>query len=193
MTSLWHTAPLTLVLALVAPACSDDDSSDAPTSPDAGSTQREVQQPAAADGCRRHALEPDLVRTPFVGAGVHAGSVEPGQYLFATTYLRLRADQAELFQNLVGPVIADVSARPGLIAWATAQSAACGTARTITVWRDETAMLEFVVGQPHAKAMQSIYDISRGGSVAAQWMGSEATASWEAAAEHLETTDREAY
>jgi hypothetical protein len=187
-----YLAYLTLILALLAAACSEDDPKAA--APDAGSPMTETSPSATdGDGCTRDELESDMERMPFAGPGVRDGAIEPGNYLMATTYLRLRADQTALFQELVGPVIADISTRSGLVALTTARSQECGTARTLTVWRDEAAMLEFVVGEAHGKAMQSIHDLSRGGSVAAHWTGDQAATSWDVAAEHLATTDRPEY
>lgn len=187
-----YPACLTLILALLASACSDDDPNAA--APDAASPMTETSPSVSdADGCRRDELESDVQLMPFAGPGVRDGAIEPGNYLMATTYLRLRADQTALFQQLVGAVIADIRMRSGLVALTTARSEECGTARTLTVWRDEAAMLEFVVGEAHGKAMQSIHDVSRGGSVAAHWTGDQAAASWDAAAEHLATTDRPEY
>jgi len=183
-----------LFVALCLQACNDDDTT--ASAPEAGSTVSAAKPDAPApsdDGCVRHTLEADMQSMPFAGPGVRHGALVPGQYLMATTYLRLRGDRSELFNELVGPVVADITTRDGLIALRTASSEACGVARTLTVWRDEAAMLEFVVGKPHARAMQSIYDLSRGGSVAAQWTGDQSAASWEAAAEHLATTDHAEY
>jgi hypothetical protein len=192
MISLRHSTCLILTFTSLALACSDDDP--AAAAPDAGSAVRETPpENHAAERCKRDALESDLAYMPLTGPAVRDGAIEPGEYLMATTYLRLRADQSAVFQELVGPVIADISTRSGLVALTTASSSECGTARTLTVWRDEVAMLEFVVGEAHAKAMGSIHDISRGGSVAAQWTGDESTATWDAAAQHLATTDRAEY
>ena len=183
-----HSVHLSLILALLASACSDDDAR--AVVPDAGDSPPAA---SALDGCERDELESDLQSMPFVGPGVRDGAIERGEYLMATTYLRLRADQSALFQQLVGPVIADITTRSGLVALSTARSMQCGTARTLTVWRDEASMLEFVVGEAHGKAMESIHDLSRGGSVTAHWTGDQAAATWDAAAEHLATTDRPEY
>jgi hypothetical protein len=192
MSSLWHSASMTLVLALFLQACNGDDV--AADESEAGNPVRAAEAATSEDDdCVRHVLESDLEPMPFAGPGVRDGAIAPGQFMIATTYLRLRADQSQLFQELTGAVIEDIVGRAGLIAIGTASSAACGTARTLTVWRDETAMLDFVVGKAHAKAMQSNHDISRGGSVAAEWMGDQASASWEAAAEHLANTDHQEY
>ena len=48
---------------------------------------------------------------------------------------------------------------------ATSNSESCGTARTLTVWESEDAMLDFVLGDAHTAAMAETARISRGGSL----------------------------
>jgi heme-degrading monooxygenase HmoA len=156
--------------------------------PDAG--QPGSDSSSAADrfpGCSRGELEPDFENLPF------SAPIPPGEYLISTTYLELEPDQDALFQEVLGPVIAELQSRSGLVGVALGQSSACSSARTLTVWRDEAAMLEFVVSEAHAKAMQSSSKLSRGGSMAAHWHGDQAAATWDAAAEHLATSDRRMY
>jgi hypothetical protein len=61
------------------------------------------------------------------------------------------------------------------------------------VWRDDAAMLEFVIGDAHSTAMQAVSELSRGGSVVTHWSGDEKTAAWKSASEHLARDDGPEY
>lgn len=147
----------------------------------------------AFEGCDRGRVEDDLQAAPLAGSAVRGGTLAPGQYLVGTTYLQLEPDKAERVNELVGPVLADLDERDGLLAMALGTSRSCGAARTLTVWRDEAAVFEFVVGVPHARAMQEIDDVSRGGSVATHWAGDETAVSLAAAATHLASDDLQSF
>ena len=70
-----------------------------------------------------------------------------------------------------------------------ATSASCGTGRTLAVWRDEAAMLEFVASTAHIEAMTSVSEISTGHSIAIHWTTSDPSSiTWEDAASRLATS-----
>lgn len=170
--------------ALALSACGDDGS---PARPDAAG----ASEPLASDAgsaptqeCERGALESDLQAAPLAGPGLVNGALPPGRYVFSTTYLRLRPEPAaqQRFGALMEPIMADLMARPGLLAVALGVSAQCGTARTFTVWQDEVAMLDFVTGEAHGAAVAAVGEVSRGGSLVTHWLGEEDDADWSVAA-----------
>ena len=61
----------------------------------------------------------------------------------------------------------------------------CNTARTLSVWRDDVAMLEFSASPAHRAAVAASSQLNRGDSVVMHWTGDETQASWKAAAQKL--------
>jgi heme-degrading monooxygenase HmoA len=167
-----------------------------------GATNTTAPQAAVAPGarCTRTALEADIeYGMPLTGPGVDPATGKlvappPAGYVASTTYLALKSDAASnaRFQELVGPVISDLQHQPGLRALQVSNSKECTTARTLTVWQDEAAMLAFVSGSAHAAASAGIAEISRGGSAVVHWHAMTLDqASWSYAAERLSTASAE--
>jgi hypothetical protein len=204
---------LCFAIASLSWACADDAAQDAlpnendepgadsatpePETPDAATADAALADAAVVpdDGCREDELEADMPRTPLAGDDVVDGAVPAGSYAISSTYLRLPEGEAarERFFALVGPVLADLTTREGAVASALALSASCNTARTLTVWRDQDAMYEFVAGEAHLAAMAAVGEVSRGGSIAKHWLGDESEANWDSAAEQLGAFDGRTY
>ena len=134
--------------------------------------------------CTKFALEADGRDTP---------RIEPlpaGQYVVSTTYLRLhhtKSTQA-LLTELTTPMESDLRAN-GVVRQTTRLSAACNTARTLTVWKSEADMYRFVASPSHAKAMGRVSELSRGNSITTHWSADERGATWEKATEMLSADD----
>lgn len=150
--------------------------------------------------CTRAVLEADIqYATLLTGSGVDPGTGRlvappPSGYAVSTTYLALKRDAASRarFQQLLGPVTSDLRHQPGLRAVQVSSSKDCVTARTLTVWQDEAAMLAFVSGTAHGNASAGIAEVSRGGSAVAHWHATTADqASWVYAAQQLSTPSAE--
>lgn len=160
---------------------------------------RQPQAPPSGDaatdfaGCTRGTLEPDFESAPLAGPAVREGALPPGQYLISSTYLQLRPAQGARFQQLLGPVMADLSSRAGLLAIALGNAPSCSVARTLTVWRDDAAMLEFVIGEAHSAAMSAVGELSRGASSVTHWSGDQDSVNWRSAAEQLRADDGPLY
>ena len=201
---------LTAVALSVSACASDDDAATArPTdegAPESAAAIADGALPEAAPtettsagstpaGCERGTLEPDFASLPMDGPGMDDGVLRAGAYLFSTTYLQLKSDDAnrQLFDELTGPVIIDLRTRAGLQAVALGNSEACGVVRTLGVWQDEVAMMEFVTGAAHAAAMVRVDELSRGGSATTHWLGDETTADWAFAARQLAASDGPLY
>jgi heme-degrading monooxygenase HmoA len=153
---------------------------------------------SAADdpACTVAGLEPDLRPTAFAGSAVGAdGALVPGQYVFSTTALRMKrtAASAARFRQAMELITPALQTQSGLLAQATATSERCNVARTLTVWRDEASMYAFVRGAAHRAAVQSVGEISRGGSRVTHWNGSAAEATWANAAQVLEASTGPSY
>jgi hypothetical protein len=143
--------------------------------------------PSATDPCQRGTLEADFMGSPLAGPGVTNGVLAPGRYVFSSTYLRLRPEPAAQmrFGQFMGPISADLRTRAGLVAYSAGTSASCGTARTLTVWRDEMAMYDFVSSPAHGAAVMGVAEVSRGGSVVTHWSGAATEATWAAGARQV--------
>ena len=76
--------------------------------------------------------------------------------------MQLKPGAGPEFMQLVGPVVASLQMQPGMVGNRFAQSATCGSARTLVVWSDLESMYNFVTGPVHGAAMPKIGDISRG-------------------------------
>jgi len=152
---------------------------------------------AAADdsfaGCAPGTIEADMNAAPLAGPGVHDGVLEPGEYIVSSTYLQLKQDALGHFQELLEPIETDLASREGVVALSFGGSAACGTARTLAVWRDEAAMFAFVTGEAHSAAVDAIGALSRGGSVVTHWSGDQSSATWPSAAAQLAADDGPTY
>jgi heme-degrading monooxygenase HmoA len=124
-----------------------------------------------------------LVVQPLAGPGwdPETGLVDPDQesYVASSTMIMVKPDQQGLFFELVGAVNEQIMATDGFVAMSLATDAECGWARTMTIWRDETAMYSFVVNGAHADAMNRTGEVAITGKVTS-WpiMASEMPPTW---------------
>lgn len=124
--------------------------------------------------CVAHTLEDDAMLDSNLGemGDVSKWGPLPPNAIVAGTYLKLKPgeDVMEVFGQINGPIIAELS-KPakGLMGLSVMFSPSCGTARTLTVWASEQEMLDFVMGEAHAKAIQRVGEVSRGGSITHTW------------------------
>jgi heme-degrading monooxygenase HmoA len=142
----------------------------------------------SGDGCVRDTLEPDFGSDPLQGPGVDAeGNLAPGTYIVSSTYIHQKGtpESEAKFQELEGPIVGALQNQPGLVAFRLGISASCSTGRTLTVWKDEEAMYQFVGSPAHVEAMARIGEVSRGDSVATSWHDDERGATWEKALARL--------
>jgi hypothetical protein len=180
-------------------ACSSDSDSDSDSASDpesASATENQQATPSLAfAGCERGMLEADFLAPPLAGPALRDGALPPGEYLVSSTYLQLdpAAGPQQLFNDLIIPVATDLQTRPGLLALSLGQSKGCGVARTLAVWQDEMAMLNFVASPAHTAAMSRVTDISRGGSTVTHWLGDEASVNWPSAARYIGEDDGPQY
>lgn len=135
----------------------------------------------------------------WIGPGVDPATgipSVPAGAIMTTTYLQLRTDAAsqERFGQLAGGVIGTLMASPGLVATSIVSSQQCALARTLTIWKDEAAMLAFVASSAHADAVNAVDEVSRGGSITMHWLATGAQdASYEMAARKLLDHDGPVY
>jgi heme-degrading monooxygenase HmoA len=174
-------------------ATSDPAPNDADQLPQEDGASADTGQGAGATACRKDLLEPDFgSNMPLTGPGVDpsTGTLLPRDepFIVATTYLALKSepDAQEKFMQVLGPINEDLASRDGLIAVGLGGSNECGTARTLTVWRDEAAMNDFVFSAAHVVAIGAVALVSRGGSVTMSWAESDVgRVSWDQAAARL--------
>ena len=135
--------------------------------------------------CLKSTIEPDLSTLQWQGPGLVNGAIPPGQYVVAATYLKGKAEGFDTFQKVLVPLIDALPKTDGVLGFATMNSSACFTARTLSVWRDEAAMFKFVASPAHAAAMTKGSQISRGGSLTTHWADTEAGATLAKSAQML--------
>ena len=119
-----------------------------------------------------------IERDSFVARGIGAegepagfGELPPGA-IVSSTYLRVQDNEeaAAAFDERMGPIIGQLSAPDaGLLGLSLRVSMECNTARTLTVWENEEAMMKFVMSAAHLEAIASTAEISRGGSITDTW------------------------
>ena len=124
-------------------------------------------------------VEDDFMSQPLAGSGYNPeqGLLEPRQetYVASTTFLILNPEQGQRFQELVGPIMGDLQTREGLVAMSLGNSQKCGTVRTMTLWKSQEAMMDFVFSPAHTAAMAEANIVGLNG----------ATTSWEVAADEV--------
>jgi hypothetical protein len=121
------------------------------------------------------------------GYDPETGLVEPQEnYVVSSTMIMVKPDHMGLFFELVGAVNEQIMTTDGFVAMALASDPNCGWARTLTVWRDETAMYSFVVNGAHAEAMNRTWEVAITGKVTS-WpiTASQMPPTWETAREKL--------
>ncbi|MCH9683337.1 MAG: hypothetical protein K0V04_18015 [Deltaproteobacteria bacterium] len=217
-----ETTPLLLTMVLLAPACSDDDSSadgeaqaSSGTAASEPSTGAATDDPAATDGSTGmvdssgggidlDALydceDPDLfVAQPLSGPGIDPMTgelVEPLQteYFVHTTQILVRPEQMETFFAVNGTVVDQLLTSEGLLGFSLALEPTCGFARTMAVWADERSMLMFVGTGAHLDAMTQVADLAITGRTTA-WAAPAETMplTWEMALAEIDTITPVAY
>lgn len=157
--------------------------------PDAGApVAAETSYPSS---CSAEALEADARASPWSGPGTKDGALLPGggDYAVAATYLQLRGtpEAAKKFQATMAKINEQLATSEGLVAFRVTTSEACGTARTLSAYKDETAMLKFVASPAHGEAMTLATSLSRGKSKTTHWNGKLSELTFETGATHLAT------
>ncbi|MBC8070725.1 MAG: hypothetical protein IAG13_20510 [Deltaproteobacteria bacterium] len=195
-------------------ACGDDDSdsdSDAvddsstgdPAATDvesSGSDETAAAESSTGDDpfadCTRSVLEADLFgKDAWMGPGVDPDTgmlIDDGStYVVSATYLALQPGAPALaaFDEVIEPIGPALLGNAGLIAVQLGNSIECNSARTFAVWRDEAAMMEFVMGDAHAAAIMRVGEISRGGSLVTHWSAEVSGINWDAALAKLEADE----
>ncbi len=102
----------------------------------------------------------DFAASPWFGpafdpeTGELVAPLEP-PYVVASTVGWAKTDPESLEQlgDVTQRIIENVYAHEGLLGGTFGSSEACGAARTLTLWRDEEAMLEFSFSGPHLEAI----------------------------------------
>jgi len=121
--------------------------------PDAGPT---LQALAACD-------EGDFEATPFMGPAFDATTGQllrplPTPHIVATTAGWARPEDSH--RTALGEASEHISAAifesPGLLGVSFGGSNACNTARTLTLWTDEEALMAFVWSAPHSTSMSLV-------------------------------------
>lgn len=151
--------------------------------------------------CDRGTLEADLSGADMMGAPIPLVWMGPGvdpdtgmliddgsTYVVSSTYLAMKPDPVAqmAFGEVIGPIVPDLFGNPGVVAVQLGTSNACASARTLTVWQDEAAMMTFVTGDAHMAAIGRVGEISRGTSVVTQWSGAAvADITWDEALVHV--------
>jgi heme-degrading monooxygenase HmoA len=172
---------VSLLITLALAGCGDDSAPaiDAGSSSDAGS-----------ELCRAGVLEPDAAFIPFAGRGVDSETDEllpfAGPVVVSSTYIRIKPEGAERFQELSGAVVGEAVMNPGLLAVGLEISGMCGTARTLTIWESTEAMYRFVTTPAHTTAMAEANAVALMGSTVVHWTASSPEeAGWEAAVQRV--------
>lgn len=129
---------------------SDDGTTAAPTTGEAPPTVAELA------GCDEVDMDPVFFMGPAFDPETGALIAPlPQPHLVATTVGWHTPDQLGPLNEQTTPVIMDVFAHEGLLGAAFGISDACGSARTLTLWRDEAARMKFVFGTVHANAIKN--------------------------------------
>lgn len=107
-------------------------------------------------------------------------------YIVATTVGWHTPENSEALESHTTPVAMDIFNHAGLIAVNLALSPRCGSARTLSVWRDEASLMMFVLGKVHSAAISGGLKYTLGWETT-HWTETAADAppSWELARQRL--------
>jgi hypothetical protein len=181
---------------LLLAACEEDDGTDEDTmAADTGETG-EAEESGSSSGEEDFSelydcVDPMMLEVqPLAGPGFdpEMGLLPPMQenYVASSTMIMVKPDQMGLFFELVGAVNEQLMATDGFVAMSLATDPTCGWARTLTVWRDETAMYTFVVNGAHAEAMNRTWEVAITGKVVSWPMtAAEMPPTWDTAKAQL--------
>ncbi len=134
--------------------------------------------------------ETDFSPGPLDGPGWddNTGLVAPvlDEYVVSTTALKVRPEKNAEFFALAASVSLQMQTSEGFMARSLATSMACGSARTISVWRSVEDMYGFVNTGAHAEAMSRPDEVGEIG-VVTHFMApaSDIPITWEVARERL--------
>ncbi len=124
--------------------------------------------------CTRGSLEADgLASSPPM-------RLDSGTYIISSTYLQIKPtkEAGRKFSEVNAPLEAELKSNPGLIQATTRVSEACNTARTLSAWKDEAAMMRFVTSPGHMAAISAVKEISRGGSIVTNYKDDGSGFNW---------------
>jgi len=154
-----------LLMLFCAAACDpnrNDDAGDADAS--TGEVADEETDLAVLAACD----ENDLNTPPFMGPAFdpETGALLeplPEGHIVATTAGWSRADEAarQLLGDHSNLVIVDLMTHEGLLGATFGESEGCGSARTLTIWRDEASLVKFAAGPVHVTAIREALDATR--------------------------------
>ena len=149
-----------LLPVLLAAGC---DNGEASSSSDDDPTQ-EPEDTATLAACD----EADFGSAPFQGPYFdEAGQLTmalPETYVVATTagWPIPTEEHTGKFDEHMGPIVEELPTHEGLLGVTMGGSDVCGSARTLSLWRDEAALMGFVFGDAHTAAMGITYTSMRG-------------------------------
>jgi quinol monooxygenase YgiN len=184
---------LSCVLVLATACAADDDDPAADDGADDSTSQSSAEE-SSSTGPDVMALyectEPIMDARPLSGPGYDpaTGVITPMQdsYVISTTQILPRPEKQSDFFALVGMVTADLDQRDGMIAYSLGLEPTCGFARTISVWRDEAAMMAFATGDAHMAAVGQSFDVGITGRVMHFTLpASEMPVTWDVAAARI--------
>jgi hypothetical protein len=180
--------PILLLLALtlsMSPACFGGDEPE-----ENKDTEQVISQ---LDTCDEHDFAPSGWMGP--GVGEDGKIIDPAtSYVMAGTAGLPRASETEqvAFGAHNMAITEDLFTRDGFIAANLGGSDACRTGRTMSLWRDQDAMMQFVLGDAHQNAMIEVSEVLQE-SKTSHWtfepnaQGDFPT--WETYAEHMDELD----
>lgn len=141
---------------------------------------------------------------PFEGPGYSLGdgltTDAAGPFVVSTTSLVLAdGDEAKrAFDGHMAVLTEQIKTQPGLVGFSLALPIGSEGYRTLSVWESEDAVLEWVVSDAHAAAMDDMADKSKPESAVMSWSMTreeleEGPPSWEDARARLDADGRKVY
>jgi heme-degrading monooxygenase HmoA len=142
------------------------------------------------------------VAAPFEGPAFENGGqlksdVPEGTYLVSATWIDIKntPEAEQRFSELMDPLTEQIKTQPGLLGYSLQlQLLSNAGYRTLTIWENEEAMLNWVVSDNHAAAMAEAGDIAEDGGVVT-WAATrdELPPTHEQAKQHLDEEGRGIY
>jgi hypothetical protein len=109
------------------------------------------------------------------------------KYIHAATFLPLKGWRYMIpFQLMTSKVLKQAKQSGGMVNYAVKADFPKKHFWTLSIWKDQKSMRQFVIAEPHVTAMKKFEEWAGDGSAFADWISSSSSIDWEEAMRRLQ-------